>query len=325
MTCMFQICYGDWVSEWMTPIRDQYSSKGTSGRQYNKMDTKILDSERAKIPMGKEMFEVPKNNLLILSSPNTTPSQYSSLKVKLETVLHNAKELAVSLKSQITVVEERERALKEAIVEGRYGVTTLTVSTLRRLPRKYIIRDGFWTLCNGIVQHPPSSQDANAAVFGDLYSVPRCVGQEVASKPDQCVFNSVIKYDTVPTTRDLEYSEGEYLCLKPGFNNTLEQYYSVTKKLVDRTCKNGVIKSLDDNISECGLRVLSEYTFYPNKNAGASYLPLEYCEEKQGACKLIVAWQISNSTIENFEYIKDDPNFKSYFIKSGSFVNTVIY
>lgn len=59
------------------------------------------------------------------------------------------------------------------------------------------------------------------------------------SKPDPCVFNSIIKYETIPTRRRAEYVEEDYLCLKSGFNNTIEQYLSVPKRVVNDTCKNG--------------------------------------------------------------------------------------
>ncbi|XP_068623800.1 uncharacterized protein [Battus philenor] len=290
------------------------------------MVDKIMNDDKLKtFSIIPETVEVPKNNLL-LRSPNisTKLPNSTNLKMKLEIIVHNAKHLADSLKSQILLVQQREDVLKEAIFNGWMGVTTLTVTTLKRMPRKYIIRNGFWTLCNGIVQHP-ATQDVTAAIFTETYNSPKCIGQEVTTKPDPCVFNSIIKYDTVPTQRRLEYSEEEYLCLKSNFNNTLEQYFSVPKQLVNKTCKNGVIRSLADNISECSLRVISDYTYYPNKNLPASHLPLEYCEGHHGSCKLIVAWHLSNTSVENFEFIKDDPNFKSYFIKSGSYVNNPMY
>ncbi|KPJ15981.1 Cadherin-related tumor suppressor [Papilio machaon] len=221
--------------------------------------------------------------------------QTRNLRVTLETILGNAKKLADSLKAQISIVQEKEERLKDTIVNGRFGITTLTVSTLRKLPKNYIIRDGYWTLCNGILQHP-TTEEVTAAAFSDLYAVPRCIGQEVTSKPDPCVFNSVIKYDTIPSQKRPEYSEDEYLCLKPTFNTTLEQYFSVTKRIVNQTCKSGVIRSIADNVLECGVRVLSDYTYYPNKEV-TSYLPLEYCEGTQGSCNLIVAWHLSNSSV----------------------------
>lgn len=62
---------------------------------------------------------------------------------------------------------------------------------------------------------------------------------QVSSIPDPCVFNSIIKYETVPQRRALEYYEDDYLCLKPNFNNSIEQYLSVPKHVVNNTCKNG--------------------------------------------------------------------------------------
>lgn len=74
----------------------------------------------------------------------------------------------------------------------------------------------------------------------------------------------------------------------------------------------GVIRSLEENVAECGLRVLSEYLYYPSS---AASVPLEYCA---GACRLLAAWHLSNTTIENFEFLKDEPGFKKYFVKSDS-------
>ncbi|XP_013143699.1 PREDICTED: uncharacterized protein LOC106107398 [Papilio polytes] len=314
--------FGSQVSEWLTPIRDQYKE---SARRMNKIDIKVLDGDKLKLFQGSpEVLELPKNNLLLQTS-NMTPvnvMQTRNLRVTLETVLSNAKKLADSLKTQILIVQEREERLKDTIVNGRFGITTLTVSTLRKLPRNYIIRNGYWTLCSGILQHPTAQ--VTAAAFSELYAVPRCIGQEITSKPDPCVFNSVIKYDTIPTQKRSEYSEDEYLCLKPTFNSTLEQYFSVTKRVVNQTCKNGVIRSMADNVLECGVRVLSDYTYYPNREV-SSYLPLEYCEGTLGSCNLIVAWHLSNSSVENFEFIKDDLNFKNYFMKSSTLLNNALY
>ncbi|CAK1590421.1 unnamed protein product [Parnassius mnemosyne] len=370
---MFATVTGSQLSEWLAPIRDQY--KDTSARRMHNMDWKMFNNEKLKIippvPGTSEPSEpsstvdVPKNNLLLRFTPNETLTSgvmpTSSLKSKLETTLQNAKELAAILKSHIITVQEREKTLKEAIVNGKLGVTILTVSTLKGQPRKYIIRDGFWTLCNGMIQTPTTVPDMTATIFSNVYSTPRCIGQEVTSKPDPCVFNSIIKYETIPTERKTEYTEDEYLCLKPTFNNTLEQYLSVTKKLVNATCKNdrnteadalltalmntwtycvvmqikvlnlfhliisGKIRSFADNLFECGLRVMSDYTYYPQREIVASELPLEYCDGVLGSCKLIVAWHLSNSSVENFEFVKDDQNFKNYFMKSGSYVNNALY
>ncbi|OWR55021.1 hypothetical protein KGM_206873 [Danaus plexippus plexippus] len=173
-----------------------------------------------------------------------------------------------------------------------------------------MIRDGFWSLCEGIIQYPnvPTSNS-----YTDLYSVPRCIGQEVASKKDPCVFNSIIQYETIPVTRRSSYYEDSYLCLKPTFNNTMEQYFSVPRRVVDDTC-NGIIKKLTDNVSECGVRILSEYSYYPQSRQ--TQFPLEYCTEKDGSCRLMVGWHLSNKTIENFEFLKHDSNFKKFFIQT---------
>lgn len=82
----------------------------------------------------------------------------------------------------------------------------------------------------------------------------------------------------------------------------------------------GTVRSYVDNIKQCGIRVLSEYTFYPHTNSAASLLPFEYCDEKDGSYKMIVAWHISNSSVENFEFLKNENNFKKYFIQSEPYI-----
>lgn len=77
----------------------------------------------------------------------------------------------------------------------------------------------------------------------------------------------------------------------------------------------GLIKNLSENILDCGVRVVLEYTYYPNRSE-TPWLPLEYCTEKDGACKLIVGWHLSNKTIENFEFLKKDDDFKRFFINN---------
>ncbi|CAH2093725.1 unnamed protein product [Euphydryas editha] len=234
-----------------------------------------------------------------------------TLKTKLEDILKTATILTNALKKEIGIVEERERILKETIVYGRSGTTTLTVSTIDRPPRTYIIRNGLWSLCNGIIQYPIVKQAYN--IYTDIFSTPRCLGQEVTSTRDPCVFNSLIKYETIPLTRRTYYVEDDYLCLKSSFNNTLETYMTVPKRVVDETCQNGTVTSLISNILNCGARILSEYTYYPFKDERTS-LPLEYCNEKDGSCKLMVGWHITNKTIENFEFLKNDRQFKKIFI-----------
>lgn len=80
----------------------------------------------------------------------------------------------------------------------------------------------------------------------------------------------------------------------------------------------GTVRSLDENIKECGERTLSEYTFYPYKSASAGTLPLEYCAQTrvQTICKLLVGWHMSKQSTNNFEYLKDDVHFKNYFMDS---------
>lgn len=80
----------------------------------------------------------------------------------------------------------------------------------------------------------------------------------------------------------------------------------------------GIIRSLEDNKMQCGIRILSEYSYYPHRSISSlAPLPLEYCAEPDGACKLIVAWHVSNATVENFEFLKNEPNFKKYFMKNS--------
>lgn len=62
---------------------------------------------------------------------------------------------------------------------------------------------------------------------------------QVPITQDPCVFNSVIKYETIPTQRRMLYTEDDYLCLKSTFNTTLEQYMSVPRRLINDTCGYG--------------------------------------------------------------------------------------
>ncbi|XP_053617192.1 uncharacterized protein LOC128679163 [Plodia interpunctella] len=312
----------DWASEWMAPVRDHLTNKysppngpqprGVPGVNY---DAGIFDEETERVT---NIYE-PESLNMEASQPNYDISA-ASLKSKLENSLQTAKLLTETLKMQINALTLKEVELKEAIANGRSGVTALTVSSMGRLPRTYLIRDGYWTRCNGMVQPPPSDQ--TKSFFNEINIAPRCIGQEVSSGPDPCVFNSITKYETIPTYRRLEYYEEDYLCLKPTFNSSMEQYLSVPKQLVNETCSNGVIRTLTENSIECGIRTLADYTYYPQRSY-TSLLPLEYCTEKDGSCRLIVAWHISNTTIENFEFLKNQPNFKKYFIRAN-FVEQVI-
>ncbi|CAG5044418.1 unnamed protein product [Parnassius apollo] len=152
---------------------------------FNKEKLKLLPTvpETSEPSEPNSTADVQRNNLLLRFTPNDTLTSgivpTSSLKSKLETTLQNAKQLAAILKSHIITVQEREKTLKEAIVNGKLGVTMLTVSTLKGQPRIYIIRDGFWTLCNGMIQTPTSVPDMTATIFSNLYSTPKCIGQEV--------------------------------------------------------------------------------------------------------------------------------------------------
>uniref|UniRef100_A0A2A4IUK2 Uncharacterized protein n=1 Tax=Heliothis virescens TaxID=7102 RepID=A0A2A4IUK2_HELVI len=300
----------------MAPIQDEFKGSAANRRS---------DGDLRMVQVSQDPDESKKTQLAETSDPKM-PNLLSAvnLKIKLEETLRTAKVLAETLKIQISDLIGRESVLKDAITNGRLGVSTLTVSTMSQVPRSYMIRDGRWTLCNGMIQFPVASQASSSNLFNGLFSEPRCIGREVGTVQDPCVFNSVIKYDVVPTKRALEYKEDEYLCLKPTFNITLERYMSVTKQVINDTCKDGIIKSLADNNLECGLRILSEYSFYPHRSSAAASLPLEYCIEKDGSCKLIMAWHVSNSTIENFEFLKNEHNFKKYFIKNGPYIDHVI-
>lgn len=61
----------------------------------------------------------------------------------------------------------------------RWGTATLTVSTTDRPPRTYIIRNGIWTICNGIIQYPIVKQAYN--IYTELFSTLRCIGQEASN------------------------------------------------------------------------------------------------------------------------------------------------
>ncbi|XP_038217504.1 uncharacterized protein LOC119836283 [Zerene cesonia] len=246
----------------------------------------------------------------------------NTLKLRLQSTIQSATELADTLKRQIKEIEAKESLLKEAIVQGKSGVTTLTITSLDKMPRSYIIRNGFWTICSGMIQSPISAPSPN--IFNEIFSTPRCIGQEIRSIKDPCAFNSIIKYETIPTVRRSYYDEDDYLCLKTNFNSTLEHYASVPKQMVNETCKNGLVKSLADNISNCGVRILLEYTYYPSGNFLAADLPLDYCTEADGSCKLLVAWHLSNTTIENFDILNNDKLFKKTFMKTGSFAESII-
>ncbi|XP_045771232.1 uncharacterized protein LOC123871446 [Maniola jurtina] len=312
----------DWVSEWLAPLEYQYTDilRQNTRNRTSKFVPEDHDSEVVPLNPYLDSHDVyTKNNIF---EPSSGDAGSKGLKIKLDETLKIAEALTETLKKQIKEIETQERLLKEAITNGRSGVTTLTVLTLGHPSRTYLIRDGFWTLCNGLVQYPASQTSYN--IFTELFSAPRCIGQEITSRRDPCVFNSIIKYQTIPTTRRSTYHEDDYLCLRESFNNTLENFMSVTKKVVDETCKNGVTRSLTDNVLDCGVRVLSEYTYYPPKDNKSILLPLEYCTEKDGSCKLIVAWHLSNKTIENFEFLKTDQNFKKFFMNSDSYIEPFI-
>ncbi|XP_060806728.1 uncharacterized protein LOC106135234 [Amyelois transitella] len=307
-TLVFNLGLCDWASEWMAPVQDQLGYKDNAPSRSSNFDGELYDEDNDHVTpiYESENFPNPRSNLDL---------SVTSLKLKLENTLQTAKRLTETLKMQINALTAQEIELKEAITNGRSGVTAVTVTSLGRLPRTYLIRDGYWTRCNGMVQLPSQDQSPKN-VFNEMFLAPRCIGQEVSSAPDPCVFNSIIKYETIPTYRRFEYYEDDYLCLKQAFNSSMEQYLSVPRQLVNDTCTNGVIRSLTENSMECGIRILADYTYFPQRSY-TSLLPLEYCIEKDGSCKLIVAWHVSNTTIENFEFLKNQQNFKKYFINAN--------
>ncbi|XP_049879247.1 uncharacterized protein LOC126376119 isoform X2 [Pectinophora gossypiella] len=293
----------------MSPIQDQLRLKAASARR--EMD----DEEVGKmVEINRESTE---QQLPVFKVSQTKVQSTATLKSKLEDTLSRAEDLIEKLQLQISAVEKREKTLKEAIVNGRAGVTSVTVSTLGQPQRTYLVRDGAWTMCNGMVQYPTTVQAPTANLFTELFASPRCIGQEMMSKQDPCAFNSVIKYETIPERRKLDYTEEDIFCLRPAFNKSLERFLSVPKRIIKDTCKDGLVRSLADNTQQCGVRMLSEYTFYPQRSAAAATLPLEYCTEKDGSCKLIVAWHVTNVTVENFEFLRNELAFKKYFIQSG--------
>ncbi|XP_047999580.1 uncharacterized protein LOC125236705 isoform X2 [Leguminivora glycinivorella] len=295
---VLHVCCGNWASEWMSQVQDEFGSvKDINARMNYDADLKQYEDQELQIPTE----ELPK--LSKVNESNEGLGSYVStptLQTKLEAALSVARELLAKLKEKIALVSERETTLKENIATGRSGVSVVTVHTLAGSPRSYLIRDGAWTSCQGLLQ----------LSYGK--GGPSCVGVETPTKPDPCVFNSVTKYETIPLRRRAEYMEDDFLCLKSGFNTTLERYLTVPRTVVNDTCKNGVVRSLEDNVQECGVRVLSEYVYYP----GAARGPREYCDSDPPACRLLAAWHLSNTTIEHFEFLKDDPAFKAFFIKS---------
>lgn len=315
-----RVSCSDWISEWMNPVQDQFQQES---RNVQKTIKKLFDNEAEDRLKNGSTEDSELLNHLNDHKKELSPE---SLKLRLEDTLQSAKLLSESLKFQIYELTSRESLLKEAIVNGRFGVSTLTVSSLNQVPRAYIIRDGLWTHCNGMIQFPVVTENlaTQGNLFSELFKEPKCIGMEVSTIPDPCVFNSVIKYEVVPTRRALEYTEEDYLCLKPAFNKTFERYMSVPKRLINDTCKEGTIRTLDQNILECGIRMLYEYNYYPSKTAETASLPLEYCTEKDGSCKFIMAWHISNVTIENFEFLKNEHKFKKYFIQSKPHIEYLI-
>ncbi|XP_063368305.1 uncharacterized protein LOC134656724 isoform X1 [Cydia amplana] len=301
---VLHVCCGNWVSasEWMPQVQDEFGSvKDINARLNYDADLKQYEDQELQIPNQ----ELPKTLTKANESHKAPEVDYVStptLQAKLEAALKLAKELAAKLREKIALLSEREATLKDTIAKGRSGVSVVTVHTLSRASRSYLVRDGAWASCQGLLQ----------LSYGT--AGPTCVGVESPTKPDPCVFNSVTKYETIPTRRRSEYVEDDFLCLKSSFNSTLDRYLSVPRTVINDTCKNGVVRSLEDNVVECGVRVLSEYVYYPG---AAARVPREYCDpDPPGACHLLAAWHLSNTTIENFEFLKDDPAFKAYFINN---------
>ncbi|KAJ2942824.1 hypothetical protein O0L34_g15012 [Tuta absoluta] len=303
----------DWVADWMGPVQEQIRQKTASRRV-------MSDGFMKMVQIQTELPEAPPE--VIEPTSTRAPEPRVGLKLKLEETINNAEELLEKLQVQIAALEKRERVIKDAIVKGRLGVSMVTVSALNnRAPRTYFIRDGVWSVCKGLVQHPLVNPNAiNANVFNDILAAPTCIGKEVPANQDACVFNSVIKYETIPERRRLEYTENDFFCLKPVFNKTLEQYLSVPQTIVNNTCRNGIIRSLEENMQQCGPRILSEYNYYPLRTNAASLYPLEYCTEKDGSCKLIVAWHLTNRTVDNFEFLKSEESFKKLFIQPAEHI-----
>ncbi|XP_072934795.1 uncharacterized protein [Epargyreus clarus] len=319
---IIQLARCNWESEWLVPIQDAYS-KETPGKIHDGDNFKTFGEEYRVTPIFDDRYQNENLNKDTSYGVISGETMSMSLTDKLKNTLQNAKALAETLKSQIISIAAQEKMLKETIVSGRSGVTVLTVLSTAKLPRTYIIRDGFWTLCNGMIQYPTNGQ-GSANVFSELFAAPRCIGQEIRSRQDPCVFNSIVKYETIPRRRGIIYTEDDFLCLKPSFNHTLEQYLSVPRFVVNETCRDGLVKRLTDNSLDCGLRVMSEYTYYPHDVTASRDLPLEYCTERDGACKLIVAWHISNSSIENFELIKNDKAFKKFFMNIDAHSSQIV-
>ncbi|XP_063541577.1 uncharacterized protein LOC134750344 [Cydia strobilella] len=337
------VCCGNWVSasDWMTPVQDEFGSvKDINARLNYDADLKQYEDQELQIPnqeLPKTLTKANESNEASeLGSYVSTPT----LQAKLEAALNLAKGLAAKLRGKIALLSEREATLKDTIAKGRSGVSVVTVHTLSRAPRSYLVRDDAWASCQGVLQLSYGTAGPTCVgveVLDRTYAVylvrdgawascqgmlqlsygtagPTCVGVETPTKPDPCVFNSVTKYETIPIRRRSEYAEDDFLCLKSSFNTTLDRYLSVPRTVINDTCKNGVVRSLEDNVVECGVRVLSEYVYYPG---AAARVPREYCDsDPPGACHLLAAWHLSNTTIENFEFLKDDPAFKAYFIKN---------
>ncbi|CAH0402806.1 unnamed protein product [Chilo suppressalis] len=291
----------------MLPIQDQINAKTT--RRNQDMDDIAFEDETLKVT--QDSTESTPIKVVKSYSRNDMPTV--DLKVQLENTLQSATILTESLKLQIDEISTRESILKDAIVNGRSGLSAVRVTSMGRPPRSYMVRDGSWSLCKGLVQFPSHEQSSN--LFSELFYTPRCIGHEMSSQQDPCAFNSLIKYETVPTIRRFEYSEDDFLCLKKTFNTTLERYMSVPRQIINDTCQDGIVRSLEDNVAKCGLRVMTEYTYYPSRSFSTSTsLPLEYCTEPDGACKLIIAWHVSNATVENFEFLENEQDFKKFFI-----------
>ncbi|KAI5634071.1 hypothetical protein NE865_13240 [Phthorimaea operculella] len=226
------ISNSDWVDDWMGPVQEQLRQKPASRRMMGDGFMKTMQIKAETPESSPQLYE---------QTSTRAPEPKLSLKMKLEETINNAEELLQKLQVQITALEKREKVIKDAIVKGRLGVSTVTVSTLNNgAPRTYFVRDGVWSICNGMMQYPVVNPTAlNANVFNDIFAAPRCIGKEVPAKQDPCVFNSVIKYETIPEHRRQEYTENDFFCLKPAFNKTLEQYLSVPKAIVNNTCQNG--------------------------------------------------------------------------------------
>ncbi|XP_041971654.1 cell cycle checkpoint control protein RAD9A isoform X2 [Aricia agestis] len=113
------------------------------------------------------------------------------------------------------------------------GVTVATVWTMDQPARSYLVSRSAWSVCSGDISFPADYPPTN------WKSVPKCDYDETpAEKPDPCIFNSIIKYSTIPSARRSLYAEDDYVCQKHSFSDKLEKYMSVSPSVIQHTCRN---------------------------------------------------------------------------------------